>query len=50
MIKKVAKFDEKCDVDASYPQYLDFFWNYNTTTKLNYQNGDISYQLTDTDI
>jgi acid phosphatase len=50
MINKVANFDEKCDVDASYPQYLDFFWNYNTTTKLNYQNGDISYQLTDTDV
>lgn len=50
MIDKTPKFNEKCGTNASYPQYLDFFWNYNTTTEYNYQKGPIGYQLTDTDV
>ncbi|KAJ5892994.1 hypothetical protein N7504_009685 [Penicillium tannophilum] len=50
IVDKAPKFDETCETNSSYPQYLDFFWNYNTTTNLNYQSGDISSQLTDTDV
>ncbi|KAK9473659.1 acid phosphatase [Dipodascopsis tothii] len=37
-------FATRCQLPAEYPQYLDFFWNYNKTNTLNYQNGPISYQ------
>lgn len=33
-----------CKVPKSYPQFLEFWWNYNTTTRLNYQRGPISCQ------
>ncbi|KAJ5094034.1 hypothetical protein N7456_009895 [Penicillium angulare] len=33
-----------CKVPKSYPQYLDFWWNANTTTDLNYQQGPIGCQ------
>lgn len=50
IVDKAPKFDETCQTNSSYPQHVDFFWNYNTTTNLNYQTGDISSQLTDTDV
>jgi acid phosphatase len=37
-------FISDCRVPASYPQYLDFWWNYNITNTLNYQVGQIPYQ------
>ncbi len=37
-------FIATCGIPASYPQYLDFFWNWNATNKYNYQNGSIPYQ------
>ncbi|KAJ6114685.1 hypothetical protein N7486_000463 [Penicillium sp. IBT 16267x] len=50
IVDKAPKYDEKCETPASYPQYLDFFWNYNTTNEYNYQSGTIGYQLTDSDV
>ncbi|KAJ5538431.1 hypothetical protein N7494_007910 [Penicillium frequentans] len=50
IVDKAPKYDEKCETPSSYPQYLSFFWNYNTTNEYNYQSGDIAYQLTDTDV
>jgi acid phosphatase len=40
----LPNFIETCKIPASYPQYLKFWWDYNTTTSLNYQNGSIGYQ------
>ncbi|OJJ50272.1 hypothetical protein ASPZODRAFT_128896 [Penicilliopsis zonata CBS 506.65] len=34
-----------CNVSSSYPQYLDFWWNYNTTTDLNYMTGPLGCQV-----
>lgn len=50
IVDKAPNFGEKCGNPAGYPQYLDFFWNYNTTTEYNYQTGPIGYQLTYTDV
>ncbi|KAJ5198119.1 uncharacterized protein N7498_007236 [Penicillium cinerascens] len=50
IIDALPRFDETCNIPASYPQSLDFFWNYNTSTQYNYQKGPIGYQLTDTDV
>lgn len=50
IIDTLPSFDETCNIPASYPQSLDFFWNYNTSTQYNYQKGPIGYQLTDTDV
>ncbi|CAK7214430.1 acid phosphatase pho5 [Sporothrix bragantina] len=50
IIDNIPKFDETCNTTASSPQYLDFFWNYNTSTQYNYQNGPIGYQFTDTTV
>jgi acid phosphatase len=44
MNASLPSFIDSCGIPASYPQYLDFFWNYNRTTALDYQNGSISYQ------
>ncbi|OJJ44493.1 hypothetical protein ASPZODRAFT_135307 [Penicilliopsis zonata CBS 506.65] len=41
-------FITSCNVSASYPQYLDFWWNYNTTTDLNYMTGPLGCQVTET--
>ncbi|KAJ5623231.1 hypothetical protein N7490_011836 [Penicillium lividum] len=49
IVDKAPKFDATCDTPSSYPQYLDFFWNYNTTTDYNYQSGPIGYAVTDID-
>lgn len=40
----LPKFVPTCGIPKSYPQYLEFFWNWNRTNALDYQNGTISYQ------
>lgn len=42
--KDLPNYLTTCKVPKSYPQYLDFWWNANTTTHLNYQQGPISCQ------
>lgn len=45
IVGQIPSFVETCGVaKAGYPEYLDFWWNYNTTTALKYQNGPITYQ------
>ena len=34
--KGLPDFISACGIDESYPQYQDFWWNYNTTTDLNF--------------
>lgn len=49
IVGKAPNFVETCGVaKAKLPEYLDFWWNYNTTTHLNYQNGAIPYRQTTT--
>lgn len=40
----LPNFIQTCDIPSSYPQYLDFFWKWNSTNQLDYQNGSIPYQ------
>jgi acid phosphatase len=40
--KSLPDYGTTCQVPASYPKYLQFWWDYNTTTRYNYQNGSIS--------
>ncbi|KAK9455928.1 acid phosphatase [Dipodascopsis uninucleata] len=44
MIAELPDYKKACNVPAAYPQYLSFFWDYNTTNTLNYLKGDIPYQ------
>lgn len=45
IVAKAPNFVQTCGVkQARYPEYLDFWWRYNRTTTLNYQNGTIAYQ------
>lgn len=45
LVDKIPSFVETCGVKkAGYPDHLSFWWNYNTTTRLNYLNGSIPYQ------
>jgi acid phosphatase len=37
---------QQCNLTDSVPQYVDFYWNYNTTQDLNYPNGTIPYAAT----
>lgn len=37
-------FVKTCNVSADAPQYLSFFWDYNTTNSLNYDTDPIPYQ------
>ncbi|PRT54532.1 3-phytase B [Wickerhamiella sorbophila] len=37
-------FVKTCNVSADAPQYLSFFWDYNTTNSLNYDTNPIPYQ------
>jgi len=47
IVAKAPNFVQLCGVkQAGYPEYIDFWWNYNKTTTLNYQNGSIGYQAT----
>ena len=39
--KDMPDYIKTCDVPKTYPQYLDFWWKYNTTTSLNFQDGPI---------
>ncbi|BDD62639.1 acid phosphatase pho5 [Monascus purpureus] len=41
MSKQLPDFVSTCSIRSSYPQYLDFWWNYNTTTDLNYPKGPV---------
>lgn len=38
---QLPNYTKKCNVSAAYPQYLDFWWNYNTTTEYNYRDGPV---------
>ena len=40
----LPSYSSTCKVPKSYPQYLDFWWNYNTTTRLNYRHTPIGCQ------
>lgn len=42
--KDLPDYTTTCNVSASYPQYLNFWWNYNTTTELNYRSSPIACQ------
>ncbi|KAK1767542.1 histidine phosphatase superfamily [Phialemonium atrogriseum] len=43
--KMLPDYTSTCGVDASYPQYLSFFWDYNTTTTNNFETRTyIPYQ------
>lgn len=43
--KMLPDYTSTCGVDASYPQYLSFFWDYNTTTTNNLETRTyIPYQ------
>ncbi|KAI1611984.1 3-phytase B [Exophiala viscosa] len=47
IVNNIPNFVSTCGVaKAGYPEYLDFWWNYNTTQTLNYQNGSIGYRET----
>lgn len=37
-----------CNISASYPQNLDFWWNYNNSNALNYPVGPLGCQATTT--
>ncbi|KAK6466044.1 secretory acid phosphatase [Scheffersomyces coipomensis] len=45
IINELPDFKTACEVPAEYPQYLTFWWDYNTTNALNTQQGPIPYQL-----
>lgn len=38
------EYSKVCNLTAGAPKYLDFFWNYNTTTELNNINKTVAYQ------
>lgn len=38
------EYSQVCNLTESAPKYLDFFWNYNTTTDLNPINNTVAYQ------
>ncbi|PWY75229.1 acid phosphatase aph, 3-phytase phyB [Aspergillus sclerotioniger CBS 115572] len=42
--KDLPDYTTTCNVSASYPQHLSFWWNYNTTTELNYRSSPIACQ------
>lgn len=45
IVDAIPSFVDTCGVaKAGYPTHLDFWWNFNTTTELNYQQGPIPYQ------
>ncbi|ANB12507.1 acid phosphatase PHO3 [Sugiyamaella lignohabitans] len=44
----LVDYAKVCQVPKEYPQYLSFFWDYNQTNSLNYLQGEIASQLTDT--
>ena len=47
IVEKVPNFVKACGVaKAGFPQFLNFWWNYNTSTALNYQQGQIGCQQT----
>ncbi|KAJ5683281.1 acid phosphatase aph 3-phytase phyB [Penicillium macrosclerotiorum] len=42
--KSLPSYTSTCKVPKSYPQSLDFWWNYNTTTNLNYRTKPVGCQ------
>ncbi|KIX94197.1 uncharacterized protein Z520_10224 [Fonsecaea multimorphosa CBS 102226] len=51
MISRAPNFVQMCNVSAlGFPEYLDFWWNFNTTTELNFQNGSIPWAQTYTHV
>lgn len=42
--KSLPDYVKTCRVPASDPQYLKFWWEYDTSTRYNYQNGSIKCQ------
>lgn len=44
LINALPDFDTTCGINATVPQYVTFFWDYNTTTALDYQNGSIAWR------
>ena len=44
LYSQLPSFTKTCGINSTFPQYLSFFWNYNSTNKLDYQNGTIPYQ------
>lgn len=42
--KHYHEFVKKCKIPKDWPQYLDFFWNYNTTGEMNFREGYIPWQ------
>ncbi|CAI7678580.1 acid phosphatase aph 3-phytase phyB [Penicillium manginii] len=42
--RNLVDYKSTCKVPSSYPQSLDFWWNYNTTTKLNYRTTPVACQ------
>jgi acid phosphatase len=45
---RINKFDyvKDCAIPGTAPQHLDFFWNWNKTTRNNFHNGTYGYQAT----
>ena len=42
---KDVNYIKDCKVNSTVPQYVDFFWNYNTSSALNHQSATyIPYQ------
>lgn len=44
VMENYRPYTEVCEVSKEWPQYVDFFWNYNSTNKLDHEEGDIPYQ------
>jgi acid phosphatase len=47
--QNLPNYTAQCHVNSTYPQYFDLWWNYNTSTALNYQQGPISCAQTTTE-
>lgn len=45
--KNLPSYTSTCKVPSSYPQSLGFWWNYNTTTSLNYRKTPVGCQESD---
>ncbi|RFU25358.1 hypothetical protein B7463_g10969, partial [Scytalidium lignicola] len=44
LMSSLPSFIKSCGIPPNYPQYLDFWFNYNLTNTLDYQNGSIPFQ------
>lgn len=48
LVEALPPFDSTCGINATVPQYLSFFWDYNLTNTYDYQQGYISWRESDT--